>query len=92
MGPVGKGIMLVLPTSQARKTFNGDVTTFSVSLLESKGWLKDPQNTLAPWTAPSQCDMIQVLSRLTAMRLLGDWTNWYESVALDDVSFSNTKG
>jgi hypothetical protein len=36
--------------------------------------------------------MIQVLSRLSAMRILGDWTAWYESVALDDVQFANTKG
>ena len=84
--------MLVLPISAGQKAFNGDAVTFSVSLVESKGWLKDPQNALAQWSAPSKCDMIQVLSRLSAIRILGDWTNWYESVALDDVSFANVKG
>jgi hypothetical protein len=84
--------MLVLPISAGQKAFNGDAVTFSVSLVESKGWLKDPQNALAQWAPPSKCDMIQVLSRLSSLRILGDWTNWYESVALDDVSFANVKG
>jgi hypothetical protein len=59
---------------------------FSVELLETSGWLKDTQNTLKEWKAPSQCDMIQVLSRLSSVRILGDLTRWYES---DDVMIAN---
>jgi len=93
VGPVGPGILLAIPLSamQAFKSFTGAPTVFTVSLLESAGWIKDPQNSLLPWTAPSQCDMIQVLSRLSAMRILGDWTPWYETVALDNVLVKNTK-
>ena len=72
--------------------FLGAPAKFSLPLLESAGWLKDPQNTLKPYTVPTKCDMVQVLSRLSALRILGDWTNWYESVALDNVDILNTKG
>lgn len=56
------------------------------------GWVKDPHNSLLPWAAASQCDLIQVLSRLSKVSILGDWTAWYETVGLDDVRIANTKG
>jgi len=95
VGPVGKGITIVYPLTkalaEASSAFKGGAmeAVFSVELLESSGWLKDPQNTLVKWAPPSQCDIIQVLSRLSSVRILGDLTRWYESVALDDVLFSN---
>lgn len=93
-GPLRKGIKLVFPISASpvAKAFNGDSTEFSIPLLESAGWLKDPQNALSKWTTPTQCDMIQVLSRLSSMKILGDWTTWYESIALDEVKITNFKG
>jgi hypothetical protein len=92
-GPVSKGIKLIFPLSSLKYVvFNGAPTVFTIPLLETSGWLKDPQNTLSKWSAPSKCDLIQVLSRLSAFRILGDWTTWYESVALDNVSIMNTKG
>lgn len=95
-GPVYGGITLALPLGVLRKShpslFKGTPTEVSIKLLESAGWLKDPQNTLKQWYTPSQCDVIQVLSRLSKIQILGDWTNWYESVALDNVMISNTKG
>lgn len=94
VGPVGRGILLAMPVAamKAFKSFNGAPTVFTVPLIESAGWIKDPQNTLKTWSKPSQCDMIQVLSRLSAIRILGDWTPWYETVALDNVLVKNTKG
>ena len=47
---------------------------------------KDPKNSLFAWPQPSQCDMIEVLSGLSGLRILGDLTDWYESIALDAVS------
>lgn len=92
-GPVGKGVTLVFPVANMKTTsFNGDPARFVVPLQEDAGWLKDPQNSLKKWTKPTKCDIIQVLSRLSALRILGDWTAWYESVALDDVLLANTKG
>ena len=90
-GPVGAGITLVFPLSAALATtpFKGEATTFTLPLTEGAGWLKDPQNTLKKWEPPSKCDMIQVLSRLSSVHILGDWTTWYETVALDNVQFYN---
>jgi hypothetical protein len=91
VGPVTKGITLVYPISALLQPFTGAPTRISLSLLETAGWLKDPQNTLKAWTAPTKCDMIQVLSRLSSVSILGDWTTWYESVAIDTVQFMNLK-
>lgn len=94
-GPVGQGITLGVTMSTLRSSangaFTGDSKRFSMPLQEGVGWVKDPQNSLLSWSAASQCDIIQVLSRLTAVRILGDWTAWYETVALDDVLISNNK-
>jgi hypothetical protein len=95
-GPVYGGITLALPVGVLKKSypslFKGSPTEMSIKLTESSGWLKDPQNTLKPWYTPTQCDIIQVLSRLSKVQILGDWNQWYESVALDNVKISNTKG
>lgn len=93
VGPVGPGITLGFPIKNLPYIqFTGAPVQYTIPLLEGAGWLKDPQNTLLKWTTPSKCDMIQVLSRLTSFQILGDWTTWYESVALDNVQISNTKG
>jgi len=68
--------------------FNGKTQLFSLSLAETGGWLKDPKNSLKTWTTPSKCEMIEVLSSLTSVKILGDHTRWYESVSLDNVKFS----
>eukprot|EP01039_Chlorochromonas_danica_P003028 gene3028-3303_t len=95
-GPVGKGITLgynMATLFQSRNgRFTGQSQRITINLDENGGWLKDPQNTLLPWTKPSQCDIIQVLSRLSNLQILGDWTTWYETVSLDDVQFANTQG
>lgn len=95
-GPVSKGITLGFSISAMNNSpngkYSGDSKLISIHLLESSGWLKDSQNSLLPWTKPTQCDMIQVLSRLSKIKILGDWTTWYESVAIDDVLITNLKG
>jgi hypothetical protein len=89
---VGKGITLIFPLSTALQAtpFSRDGTTFTLSLTEGAGWLKDPQNVLKKWTVPTRCDLLQVLSRLSSVDILGDWTTWYETMALDSVQIQNT--
>lgn len=79
------GVTLAFPVSAAKK-FDGSTTTFAIPLLETAGWRKDPKNSLLAWPAPSQCDFIEVLSGLSGLRILGDLTDWYESIALDAAS------
>ena len=71
--------------------FEHKIANFKIELLETVNWLKDPQDSLKPWSAPSRCEFIQVLSRLSGLRILGDITTWYETVALDNVVLSNNK-
>lgn len=106
-GPVGGKGGITLGYSMASLTrspngaFTGVPKRVSIPLKEQQalplalqggGWVKDPQNSLLPWAPASQCDIIQVLSRLSKVRILGDWTAWYETVGLDDVRITNTKG
>jgi len=94
-GPVSKGITLAyrLSTLSASPNgaFLGKPKHISLPLTET-GWLKHPQNSLADWIPASRCDVVQVLSRLSKVSILGDWTPYYETVALDDVKIVNTKG
>ncbi len=86
-------LYIVSPVSQAKYAddvifpMDGKPRVVSVPLLES-AWRKDPKNTLMPWTAPSQCEMVEVLGDISSLRILGDQTKWYESVAIDRVSYS----
>lgn len=97
MGPVSQGIRLGFPISAVLKSVRSGSQSgmlssplqLTIPLLEDAGWLKDPQNALLPWSAPTQCDLIQVLSRLSGFRILGDWTVWYETVAIDSVQIVN---
>lgn len=79
-----KGATIAFPLAEARK-FGGRTTNYSLTMTESAGWVKDPQNTLFEWTAPSRCSFIEVLSGITSVTILGDFTNWYESVSIDNV-------
>ena len=94
IGPVGMGLNLAFPISALKTSirFDGSPMQFSVWLHETAGWLKDPQNMLKQWIVPSKCDMIQVLSRLSSIRILGDWTTSHEIIALDNVQITNLNG
>lgn len=67
----------------------GAPTPFSLALREAAGWRVDPRNSLArraDWRAPTQCEFIEALSSVAGLELLGDFTSWKESVALDAVA------
>jgi len=80
-----KGIQLYFPASALSTTFDGTTTEFVVSLTQGSGWLKDSENTQIAWNPPTQCEMVQVLKRLSGVLILGDHTKGFESVALDSV-------
>merc|ERR1711871_948477 len=72
--------------ADAYRTFDGKPKAFSVPLTES-AWLKDPKSTIELWQPPTQCEMFEVLSNLSAVRVLGDHTKWHESTSMDDFRF-----
>lgn len=90
-----KGTTLAYPYHASMKKggikFNGSTMKYSILLNEKSGWLEDSKNTLKKWLPPSQCSFIEVLSGITSLKILGDFTQWYESVALDNVEIKNIK-
>jgi len=76
-----KGVRLVYHSSTP---FDGTTTKFKVDF-KTGVWYKDPKNVLNNWPLATECELIEVLSHLTGMYILGDHTKWYETVALDDV-------
>lgn len=86
----GVGITLGYPVESLG--FDGATKRFTVPLSQSS-WKKDPHNTLTTtWSAPSKCELVEVLSKLTAIRVLGDFTTGPESVSLDKVRLTAGKG
>lgn len=85
---VQRGRRLVLPAS-AVAPVTGEEMDLVAPLREDAGWLVDPRNeVLNQWRAPTQCEFVEVMEGLSAVRVLGDHTRWYESLALDDVRLS----
>mmetsp|Transcript_9945 Transcript_9945/g.14069 ORF Transcript_9945/g.14069 Transcript_9945/m.14069 type:complete len:198 (+) Transcript_9945:722-1315(+) len=81
-----QGITIGFPL-RAIGPFNGRTASYALTMTESSGWLKDPKNTLHAWKAPTKCEFIQVLSGISSIRILGDFTTWYECVIIDNVRF-----
>ena len=85
-----RGITLGFPLSST-VGFSGETKTFSLTLDEHSGWLKDPKNVNFEWVKISKCDFIRVLSGISKMTILGDFTNWYETVIIDNVKLKASK-
>ncbi|KAG7382045.1 hypothetical protein PHYPSEUDO_005354 [Phytophthora pseudosyringae] len=85
------GITLAMPLSPVF-SYDGTITQFRLPLNELAGWVKDPKNIILPWSSFEQCDFVSVLSGLSALRILGDFTRGYESVALDSVVLRHGPG
>jgi hypothetical protein len=79
----GRGINMVHRVSASE--FTGSTKKFEIPILESS-WLKDPKNTLFKWKKPTACEVIEVFDGLSELRILGDFTRWFESVSLDSVN------
>ncbi|RLN88135.1 hypothetical protein BBJ28_00008105 [Nothophytophthora sp. Chile5] len=85
------GITLALPLSPVF-SYDGATTQFQLPLNERAGWVKDPKNLILTWSPPTQCEFVSVLADLSALRILGDFTRGYESVALDSVTLRHGPG
>ena len=81
---VNRGQRIGFPLDNAGG-FDGNAKTFSLGLTETSGWIMDPKSTLLSWTPISKCAFIEVLSTISSIRILGDFTSWYESVSIDNV-------
>ena len=71
-----------------------NMASFKIELIETANWQKITQYTTTSHTErTSLCkrEFIEVLSQLSGLRILGDLTQWTETVALDNVYISNNK-
>ena len=94
-----KGITLGYP--MPANPIKNNMASFKIELTETANWQKITQDTTTTSqpshnvryerTYPSKCEFIQVLSQLSGLRILGDLTQWTETVALDNVYISNNK-
>ncbi|KAF0700346.1 Aste57867_9159 [Aphanomyces stellatus] len=86
------GVRLAWPQAASTPLFTGAVQTFTIPLVETAGWLQDPKNTLLAWVPPTQCHLMEVLTKLSGLSILGDFTQRYETVALDAVVLQHGPG
>ena len=82
------GITIGYPLTKLSVVNN--LVVVKIALLETSNWIKVLHNGVNKCLTPSKCEFLQVLSRLSGFRILGDLTNWYETIALDNVYISNT--
>jgi hypothetical protein len=66
--------------------YTGKTKVFELPLNENS-WLIDPESSLTTWSKPTKCEFLEVLSNISEFSILGDFTRWYESIAIDDVIF-----
>ncbi|CAK4555192.1 unnamed protein product [Aphanomyces euteiches] len=85
------GVRLAWPQALS-PAFSGATQSFTIPLTETAGWVTDPKNTLLPWTPPTQCAIVEVLTKLSGISILGDFTRRYESVGLDSVVLTHGDG
>jgi hypothetical protein len=95
----GHGIRLLRPLNSplaSPLTWDGKEKKFTIPFTTSGGtggvskvhWLKDSRHAHVQHAETNDCELIEVLNGLSAMKILGDFTRWHESVSLDDVYFS----
>lgn len=66
------GTTLFVPLSAAGGFLGGGQgQSFSLPLSQGRGWLKDPKNSLVDAAAPTVCEMAEVLSNISELRILG---------------------
>jgi len=87
---VGRGVRLAY-FADSLLPFDGITKRVSIRLDPSQ-WKQDPRNTVSEWGPTFACQLVEVLSGLTAIDVLGDHTRSFESVALDNVALRPGSG
>ncbi len=64
----------------------GQDVPVALNLTERAGWVEDSKDSLRAWVPPSRCTFLQVLSRLSGLSILGDYTKYYETMSIDNVA------
>jgi len=82
----GLGIEL----AQREVAYTGGLQFFNFTLNEETkfGWRKNPRDSrISEWPNPTQCEFLQVLISMDRIDIMGDFTDGYETIALDQPQF-----
>ena len=80
-----------MPISRIKELseFIGSPSHISISLIENTGWLEEDKKTGLLKEIVNKCDIIFILSNISSIRILGDWTIWYETIGIDNIYIKN---
>mmetsp|Transcript_3760 Transcript_3760/g.11937 ORF Transcript_3760/g.11937 Transcript_3760/m.11937 type:complete len:402 (-) Transcript_3760:208-1413(-) len=85
----GRGLRIVRFADHGLE-WEGKERVVEVPLAPGHFWQRDPLSSALPFTEATDCEIAAVLAGLTRFRILGDFTQAGEGVALDDVSISSS--
>mmetsp|Transcript_72518 Transcript_72518/g.208124 ORF Transcript_72518/g.208124 Transcript_72518/m.208124 type:complete len:405 (+) Transcript_72518:53-1267(+) len=66
--------------------WDGSERTVELRLSPVEGWMRDPLNSALDFTYASECEMAAILSNVSRVAILGDFTRSGEGVAIDNVA------
>jgi len=71
-------------------TWDGTEKVVEVTMAAGHFWIRDPMNAALPFTEATECEIAAVLHGITRLRILGDFTQASEGVAIDEISISSS--
>jgi hypothetical protein len=83
----GNGLRIIRFTDNLLK-WDGNEQQVSLTLAAGQLWKFDPLNTALPYRDATECEIAAVLSGLTRLKILGDFTQAGEGVAIYDVTIA----
>jgi len=81
----GRGIRLVKLAEGNQDAWDGSERRVSLNLHPRELWQRDPFNPVLDFEYATECEIAAVLTNLSRMAILGDYTRAGETVAIDDV-------
>lgn len=71
--------------------WDGSEKTVTIPIKASSSWRRDPLNTAMPFTDATECEIAAVLAGVTKLKILADFTQAGEGVAVDDIAIESAK-
>lgn len=81
----GLGLRIVRFTDE-HLTWDGRERRVELRLSPMDKWQSDPLNAALNFTWATECEIAAVLTNMSRLRILGDWTRGGEGIAIDDVA------
>lgn len=85
----GRG-MRIVRYADAGLEWDGTERSFVVPLSAGNNWRRDPMNGAIPIRDATECEIAAVLAGITRFRILGDFTQAGEGVAIDEVAIASS--